>query len=103
MKRLIFIVTVILSAVAMVSCGKDDKAEKKDAVDDKAYEIDMGHPKPSKTISSNMVGEIDGTDWQYEQWYEGGNSAMTVWSNGTFKATTQVVYLEGAVKITITR
>ena len=88
MKRFIFIATVMLSAVAMVSCGKDDNAKKKDAVeDDKAYEIDMGHPKPSKTISSNMVGEIDGTDWQYEQWYEGGNSAMTVWSNGTFKAT----------------
>lgn len=92
MKRFIFIVTVILSAVAMVSCGKDDKGNKQKQEqivgdeDTGAYDQDMGHPGSAHTLSSSQVQEISGTPWHIEQWFDGGSNTLTFWNNGTFKA-----------------
>lgn len=93
MKKFLFIAVVMMSAVVLVSCGKDNKDSKpkqEQIVGDEdtgAYDQDMGHPGSAHTVSGNQVGDITGTPWQYELWYSVGSNALSYWSNGTFEAT----------------
>ena len=81
-----------MSAVVLVSCGKDNKDSKPKQEqivgdeDNGAYDQDMGHPGSAHSISGSQVQDITGTPWQIEQWCDGGSNALSYWSNGTFKA-----------------
>ena len=45
-----------------------------------------GHKGSAHQVSGNRTGDIEGTPWKFEQWYSGGNTSMTYYDNGTFKA-----------------
>ncbi len=38
------------------------------------------------TVSGSTTGRVNGTDWGFEQWYQGGNNSMKYYDNGTFEA-----------------
>ena len=49
-------------------------------------DVNMGHPGEGNIIEKNRIGSIKNTPWRFEQWYDGGEAAMTVYDNGTFKS-----------------
>lgn len=49
-------------------------------------DVNMGHPGKGNIIEKNRIGSIKNTPWRFEQWYDGGEAAMTVYDNGTFKS-----------------
>ena len=49
-------------------------------------DVNMGHPGEGNIIEKNRIGSIKNTPWHFEQWYDGGEAAMTVYDNGTFKS-----------------
>lgn len=49
-------------------------------------DVNMGHPGEGNIIEKNRIGSIKNTPWRFEQWYDGGDAAMTVYDNGTFKS-----------------
>lgn len=47
----------------------------------------MGHSGSGTTLTSSYAtGDISGSPYNYEIWYQGGNNSMTYYSNGTFSA-----------------
>ena len=46
----------------------------------------MGHSGNGNYVNGKQTGEISGTQWGFEQWYDGGNNSMKYYSNGTFEA-----------------
>lgn len=47
----------------------------------------MGHSGSGTTLTSSYAtGDISGTPYNYEIWYQGGSNSMTYYPNGTFSA-----------------